>query len=227
MHRALVLTSGGLDSTTCLADALERFDSGAVAAVAFLYGQKHKKELVCAEAVAAHYRVPLHVLDISAPLQGSHCALLEGSGAAIHHAPYAQQLAAGSLVSTYVPFRNGLMLSNAAALALSLWPDDTTHIVIGAHKDDAAGNAYPDCSAAFTASMDSAIQLGTAGRARLQAPFVNINKAGIVARGLELGAPYALTWSCYEGGDKPCGACATCQDRAAAFAANGAQDPAL
>ena len=97
----------------------------------------------------------------------------------------------------------------------------------GAHHDDWAGEAYPDCSPAFVESMGSAIALGTGDELHLEAPFVRWSKADIVKLGLELHVPYALTWSCYEGGERPCGACATCIDRARAFELNGELDPLL
>ena len=100
-------------------------------------------------------------------------------------------------------------------------------VYYGAHHDDWAGSAYPDCSPEFVDAMGSAIALGTGGDLRLEAPFVNASKGDIVREGLALDVPYELTWSCYEGGERPCGACATCLDRAAAFAANGADDPLL
>ena len=121
-------------------------------------------------------------------------------------------------MSTYVPFRNGLFLSCAASVALS---NGCEEIYYGAHSDDAAGNAYPDCSAEFNESINRAVYLGSGNRLRVVAPFIDMNKAQVVARGLKLGVPYRLTWSCYEGGEKPCGVCGTCRDRAAAFAANG------
>ena len=119
------------------------------------------------------------------------------------------------------------MLSVAASAAGSIFEGEDIRLYLGAHADDAAGNAYADCSEAFMAAMDSAISVGTYGRIRLVAPFVGKNKAEVVKTGLSLGVPYELTWSCYEGGEKPCGVCATCRDRAAAFRANGADDPAL
>ena len=100
-------------------------------------------------------------------------------------------------------------------------------IYYGAHSDDAAGNAYPDCSDAFNEAMKSAIELGSGNQLTIEAPFVNWTKKDVVREGLRLHVPYELTWSCYEGGDKPCGKCGTCLDRAAAFAANGVKDPAL
>ena len=100
-------------------------------------------------------------------------------------------------------------------------------IYYGAHADDAAGFAYPDCSPVFNKAMSEAIWEGSGHQLKIEAPFVNISKAEVVKIGLELKAPYELTWSCYEGGEKPCGKCGTCIDRAAAFAANGIEDPAL
>jgi 7-cyano-7-deazaguanine synthase len=95
----------------------------------------------------------------------------------------------------------------------------------GAHADDAAGSAYPDCSLAFVTAMNQAIVEGTGGMLCLEAPFVSVSKAEVVRTGLSLGVPYELTWSCYEGGEKPCGRCGTCIDRSAAFRACGTIDP--
>ena len=93
--------------------------------------------------------------------------------------------------------------------------------------DDAAGNAYPDCGQVFYESMDQAVWEGSGKALHIEAPFINKNKARIVAKGLELEVPYQLTWSCYEGKERPCGVCGTCIDRQKAFEANGIKDPAL
>jgi 7-cyano-7-deazaguanine synthase len=156
----------------------------------------------------------------------SDCSLLAHSDKAVPHESYSEQLehTDGHPVSTYVPFRNGLFISTAASIALS---KNCEKIYYGAHADDAAGNAYPDCSQAFNNAMAAAIYEGSGGVLSLEAPFVGINKAEIVRRGLELKVPYELTWSCYEGGAKPCGECGTCRDRIAAFEANGVKDPLL
>ena len=224
--KALVLFSGGLDSTTCLALAVDKYGKDEVLALCISYGQKHTKELEAARNVAAHYGVSLRTLDLAAIFAGSDCSLLQGSDAEIPKETYAVQLAQtnGKPVSTYVPFRNGLFLSSAASVALS---HGCEVIYYGAHSDDAAGNAYPDCSEEFNSAMNTAIRLGSGEQLRIEAPFVSKTKADVVAAGLKLNAPYHLTWSCYEGGDKPCGLCGTCRDRAAAFAANGIEDPAL
>lgn len=227
MKNALVLTSGGVDSTTALALAIEKYGSDHVIALSISYGQKHTKELEAAKAVAAHYGVEQRFLDLALIFKDSNCSLLEGSTEEIPEASYAEQIAethGETPVSTYVPFRNGLFLSAAASIALSR---DCEVIYYGAHADDAAGFAYPDCSPIFNNAMNTAIYEGSGHQLRIEAPFVNQTKADIVATGLKLGVPYALTWSCYEGGDHPCGKCGTCIDRAAAFAANGVADPAL
>ena len=123
-----------------------------------------------------------------------------------------------------MPFRNGLFLASAASIALS---NGCTEIYYGAHSDDAAGNAYPDCSSDFNDAINRAIYLGSGSELSVIAPFIGMNKAQVVAEGLKLNVPYELTWSCYEGGDRPCGVCGTCRDRAAAFKANGMDDPAM
>lgn len=229
MKKALVLSSGGVDSTTCVGIAVNALGSENVATVSVSYGQKHSKELKCADAVAKHYGVGHYVLDLSQVLQYSNCSLLANSTESVPEQSYAEQIAQNGegKVSTYVPFRNGLLMSAVAALAQSLYPDDDVDIYLGAHADDAAGRAYADCSEEFTSAMNTAIIIGTYGKVRVVAPLVNMNKAEVVKTGLSLKVPYELTWSCYQGGDVPCGKCGTCIDRAAAFAANGVADPAL
>lgn len=226
-RKALVLCSGGVDSTTLLARAVAKYGAENVYALSISYGQKHAREIEAARAVAAHYGAQQRFLDLGAIFADSSCSLLSHSDAALPTGTYAEQQAEGGQgepVSTYVPFRNGLFLSSAASMALSL---GCGAVYYGAHHDDAAGNAYPDCSEEFVEAMNRAIVEGTGGELRLEAPFVRLTKADIVREGLALGVPYELTWSCYEGGEVPCGACATCLDRAAAFAANGVEDPAL
>lgn len=227
--KALVLSSGGVDSTVCVAIAVDKLGADNVSTVSVSYGQKHSKELECAAKVADFYHTGHYELDLSNILKYSNCSLLKGSTETIPEMSYAEQIEKNGegKVSTYVPFRNGLMLSAVAALAQSIYPDDDVDIYLGAHADDAAGDAYADCSQEFTDAMTEAINIGTYGKVHVCAPLVNMNKAHVVKRGLELGAPFKYTWSCYEGGDRPCGKCGTCIDRAAAFAANGVKDPAL
>ncbi len=224
--KAMVLASGGVDSTTCLGVAVDKYGKENVIALSISYGQKHIKELEAARAVASYYQVELLELDLTTIFQYSNCSLLSHSTQEIPEDSYAQQLAEndGKPVSTYVPFRNGLFLSCAAALALS---KDCQVLYYGAHSDDAAGNAYPDCSPVFKNAMNQAIYEGSGHQLTVEAPFVNLTKADVIHQGLLLNVPYHLTWSCYEGSHKPCGHCATCIDRQKAFAANGVEDPAL
>lgn len=224
--KALVLFSGGVDSTTCLAIAVDQYGSDNVLALSVGYGQKHSKELIAARNIARYYGVKHRELDLSVLFEGSDCSLLQGSKQEIPQESYADQLSktGGSPVSTYVPFRNGLFLSAAASIALS---NGCSEIYYGAHSDDAAGNAYPDCSADFNNAINTAIHLGSGNQLTVKAPFVGLTKAQVVAKGLKLKVPYELTWSCYEGEDKPCGVCGTCRDRIAAFRANGMSDPIM
>ena len=194
--KALVLSSGGVDSTTALGMAIVKYGKENVIALSISYGQKHDKEIQAASAVAKYYGVEQLFLDLSLIFSYSNSSLLKQSTEEIPEESYAESKGCGV-------------------------------IYYGAHADDAAGCAYPDCSPVFNNAMNEAIWEGSGRQLRIEAPFVNMNKADIIRTGLELGVPYELTWSCYEGGEKPCGKCGTCIDRAAAFAANRVEDPAL
>lgn len=224
--KAIVLLSGGIDSTTCLALAVDKYGADAVMALSAQYGQKHSRELNAARAVAEHYGVKHRILDLAELFADSDCSLLSGSSEDIPFESYSEQIkkTGGNPVSTYVPFRNGLFISAAASVALS---NGCTEIHYGAHADDAAGNAYPDCSEEFNDAISRAIYLGSGGVLTVIAPFIGCSKSEVVKTGLSFGAPYELTWSCYEGGDKPCRKCGTCIDRQKAFEKNGIIDPVL
>lgn len=224
--RAIVLFSGGLDSTTCLAMAVKKYGNTNVTALSISYGQKHRKEIQSAKRIAEYYDVELICLDLAKIFSLSNCSLLEQSDDDIPMESYADQLEKtdGKPVSTYVPFRNGLFLSSAASIAIS---KDCDVIYYGAHSDDAAGNAYPDCSSEFNDAINRAIYIGSGKQLTVEAPFVNMTKADVVKTGIELNVPYELTWSCYLGDDKPCGKCGTCIDRQKAFMENGIKDPAI
>ena len=227
MRKAIVLNSGGVDSTTCVGIAVDELGYENVSTASVFYGQKHEKELECAKKISEHYNVNHYEIDLSDVLKHSNCPLLANSTEEIAHESYAEQIAHNGegMVRTYVPFRNGLMLSAVASLATSLYPEDDVDIYLGAHADDAAGRAYADCSEEFTSTMASAIEIGTYGKVHLKAPLVNMTKTQVVETGLKLNVPYELTWSCYEGGEKQCGTCGTCIDRRQAFENNGTIDP--
>ena len=146
MKKAIILSSGGVDSTTCVSLAVDRLGAENVVTASIFYGQKHKKEILAARKVAAYYHVRHYEFDLSAIFQYSNCSLLAASTAELAHESYAEQIAKNGegKVSTYVPFRNGLMLSVCARLAQSLFEKDEVTLHLGAHGEEAAGNAYDD-----------------------------------------------------------------------------------
>ena len=189
--KALVLVSGGVDSTTCLGMAVKEYGHENVVGLSIFYGQRHDKEIKAADAVCDFYKVEHITLDLSTMFQFSDCTLLQHSDGEIPEESYAEQLSKtdGKPVSTYVPFRNGLFLSSASAIALS---KGCSKIYYGAHSDDAAGNAYPDCSEAFNKAMNTAIYEGSGKQLEIVAPFISLNKSQVVKKGLEIGVPYEL-----------------------------------
>ena len=225
--RAIVLNSGGMDSTTCLSIAIKELGVENVSTVSVFYQQKHSKELVQAKKIADSFGVSHYELDLSFLYKYSNCSLLTNSTEDIVDKSYSDQIKEneGGKVSTYVPFRNGVLLSMVAALAQSLYENELVAIYIGAHADDAAGEAYADCSPRFMKHMAKAIAIGTYNKVGLESPLVNLTKADVCKIGLELNTPYELTTSCYHGRDKACAKCGTCRDRIAAFRANGVPDP--
>lgn len=225
--KAIVLNSGGVDSTTCVGIAIEKYGAENVSTLSCYYGQKHSKELECARKVAEYYGVKHYEVDLSPVMKFSNCPLLKDSTKKIEHKSYVDQIKENGegMVETYVPFRNGLLLSAVAALAMSIYPEEEVFVYYGAHADDAAGRAYADCSVEFAQAMNKAIQLGTYDKVSICAPLINWNKSRVVKEGLRLNVPYQLTWSCYEGGEKACGTCGTCIDRLKAFRDNGVEDP--
>ena len=175
--KAMVLCSGGVDSTTCLGIAVDKYGAENVVALSIYYGQRHTKEIESADKVTEYYGVEHISLDLEKIFQYSDCSLLAHSDKEIPEESYAEQIKKtnGSPVSTYVPFRNGLFLSSAASIALS---KGCEVIYYGAHSDDAAGSAYPDCSDEFNKAMNEAIYLGSGKQLKIEAPFINKTKAG-------------------------------------------------
>ena len=208
----LVLLSGGVDSSTALALALSQDPQ--VEAISFSYNQKHKElELEAARKIAAYYKVPHQILEVSSVFSGSKSSLNAGNDIEVSTGDYAIQTEA----NTEVEFRNGIFISILAGIAMQ---KGALEIYFGAHLDD-SGVIYPDCSPEFIEAMNQAVQLGSGCKVRLTAPFGQVKKKDIVAKGVELGVPYELTYSCYNGVYPPCGKCGTCIDRNKAFLANG------
>ena len=194
--KAMVLFSGGIDSSTCLALAIEKYGKENVLPLSITYGQKHTKELDAVNNLLAHYALDGMTLDLAPLFATSNCSLLQHSDEVIPKASYTEQLKetkGQQPVSTYVPFRNGLFLASAASIAIA---QGCQVIYYGIHSDDAAGNAYPDCSSAFNTAINTAIYEGSGKSVEVVAPFLGLPKSAIIKEGLRLGVPYALTWSC-------------------------------
>lgn len=219
--KAVVLLSGGLDSTTVLAYALSQ--GYEVTALSVRYGQRHSRELDSARAVAKHYGIKNHVVldldlsylrnsalvskDVDVPVRDS----AEGIGSEIP--------------VTYVPARNILMLSLAAGLCET---EGGEAIFIGANAVDYSG--YPDCRPEFFHAFEDVLRVGTKagveGRPiKIETPILRMSKADIVRLAKKLGAPLELTWSCYNGREKACGRCESCLLRLKGFEEAGETDP--
>lgn len=211
----LVLLSGGMDSSTLLAHSLDQMgvQDHAISAVFVDYGQRHVRERESARLVAAHYGVDLIELDLRS-FGASVTSALTVKGENVPHGHYA----ADNMALTVVPNRNAVLLSAAAGIAASLGHNVVRTAV---HAGDHA--VYPDCRPAFITALSIATVLGCG--VEIEAPFVEISKAQIAARGFKLGVPYVHTWSCYEGGDQHCGRCGTCVERAEAFDLAAVDDP--
>ena len=220
-RRAFVLLSGGIDSSTALAVAIAQEQS--VYAFSINYGQRHFREIRSADQVCQYLGVPHFIRQMS----GMPASMLTDAKQEIPNCSYAD-LPVG-ISPTYVPFRNGQMLSLLAGVAQA-WvmhaPDQREATVwFGAHAEDAHNWAYPDCTPEFIGAMANAIYIGTYHKVRLIAPFQHMSKSEIVKIGKRLGVPYHLTFSCYRGGPLHCGTCPTCLARKAAFADADVSDP--
>lgn len=221
MESVLVLLSGGMDSTVALADCVEKYGHDNVGAISFLYGQKHSKEMECALWQCHHYNVNHSIIDLAPFYENFKCCLLKHDGTPV----VAGEYDTNQVPATYVPFRNGILISCATAKAYDKKYDA---ICISVHATDCPEQegdepvtAYPDCSVSFIGAMTNAVMTGTKGKVQLLAPFVNITKAEVARRGIGLGVRFEHTWSCYRGGDEPCGECGTCIERRKAFESLG------
>lgn len=209
---SLLVLSGGMDSTTMLYEYRDRI----ALAVTFDYGSNHNaREIDCAKENCRLLGVEHLVIPLSFMGQYFKSSLLEGADA-IPEGHYADD----NMRSTVVPFRNGIMLSVAAGLAESR---GLRHVMLANHGGD--HTIYPDCRPDFVTAMSEAIRLGTFEGLTIIAPYTNITKGEIARHGKELGMDYALTYSCYKGGELHCGRCGTCVERREALAEAGIADP--
>lgn len=222
MKKAIVLLSGGLDSSTALYLAKSQgFDE--IYAITFQYGQKHDKELKSAIAVAKAAGVKEHKVVSLLLNQWQGCSLTDPD-MDIENGDIERR----DIPTTYVPARNMVFLSVAASWADAL---DITDIFIGVSEVDYSG--YVDCREEFIRAMENAINQGTLlgvekkQHISIHAPFMHMTKAEEVKLGIGLGVDFGLTWTCYRGGEKPCGICDSCLLRAKAFAEAGEKDPLI
>jgi 7-cyano-7-deazaguanine synthase len=228
----VVILSGGLDSTTALAEARNEHGPTDVKAITFDYGQRHRIEIDSAMAIADYYAVEHKIVHMNP-------YLFEG-GSLTSDEPVKDMryddLPSGTMSPTYVPFRNANLISGAVSYADSLlrrddaWNDsgpkwENALVYAGMHAEDAAGFAYADCTPEFLGAMASAVYVGTYGCVRLNALYQHSTKAEIIKRGIALHAPYGMTYSCYRGELPSCGKCSTCHARIDAFEEAGFIDP--
>jgi 7-cyano-7-deazaguanine synthase len=217
-HRAVVLLSGGLDSTT-LAYLLDAYGFD-LCALTFRYGQRHEREIEAARRTAEKLGVAAWRLVTIDLAQWGGSSLVGDGEIPTEPTP--------GIPSPYVPLRNLVFLSVARAYAEAI---DADLIAIAVSQIDYSG--YPDCRGEFLDAFQAAADLGskryieTKKRIPVVAPFLHTPKSAIIRLGLKLGVDYADTWSCYRGGERPCGRCDSCRLRAEAFAAVGVPDPLL
>ncbi|MEX1218003.1 MAG: 7-cyano-7-deazaguanine synthase QueC [Acidimicrobiales bacterium] len=220
---AIVLLSGGLDSTTCLAIAKD--EGFTPIALSFRYGQRHTGELTCAAAAAASVGAEHIIADIDPAVFGG-SALVDSSIDIPKHASV-EELSTEVVPVTYVPARNTIFLSFAIAIAETRGAHD---VFIGVNAVDYSG--YPDCRPEFIVAFEEMANLATCvgdqgGRLRIRTPLINLTKTQIIELGISLGVDFSATMSCYDpatdGG--ACGGCDACLLRARGFASAGVVDP--
>ncbi len=214
MKKAVVLLSGGLDSTTLLYWVVKQVYKPHV--LSFDYGQRHKKELEFAKKTCEKLKAEHRIVDLTSVnelLQGS-ALTTEGISVPEEHYTHETQKV------TVVPNRNAIMLNIAVGYALSI---GAGRVFYAAHHNDRA--IYPDCREEYIQSQNKTAKLANdAPDLEIIAPFVHKTKAELVRMASELGVPFEDTWSCYKGGERACGVCGTCRERIEAFELNGLED---
>lgn len=212
--KILFILSGGLDSATALYDL--RREHEVVEAVTFDYAQRHKKEIACAVKICETLKLPHRVIDISnlnELLQGSS---LTSDSIDTPHGHYEEE----NMKQTIVPNRNAIFINVAAGYAIS---KGIHSLGLGVHAGDHF--IYPDCRPSFIDAQEKTLSLANDVDFLLHTPFLNVSKIGIVKKGHELKVPFEQTWTCYEGGAKPCNKCGSCTERIEAFMKNDLADP--
>lgn len=214
---AVVVTSGGMDSTTAVYWAKHFF--GEIECISFDYGQRHKKELEFAKATADRLGVYHNVVDLTGITHLIASSALTNELIDVPEGHYAED----NMKITVVPNRNAMMLNIAIARAVSIGAES---VVIGVHSGDHA--VYPDCRVQFIDAQEFTAKVANEGfihpEFQLAAPFINLSKAEIASIGAELEVPWHETWTCYKGGEIHCGRCSTCVERLEAFHLAGVPD---
>jgi len=228
--KVLVVHSGGLDSTVVLAMALKDGDNE-VETVSFSYGSKHERmELGAALRIVEFYEIQDNVIVVP-QIFGEQSALLFDGKIKMPHMTYREIREAEGPSQTVVPFRNGVFLAMAVALAAGKGFDE---VHVGMHAEDAHNSAYPDCRFDFVGAFAAAAYIGTYHQIKVVAPLINMQKADVVWCGNKLNVPFHLTWSCYDPVSAvnsgavyvyACGLCPTCSERIHAFKVCGFADP--
>lgn len=214
MSKIVVVYSGGMDSFTVLHKALSAGHE--VYALSFNYGQKHSKELLCAQEVTEELSIPHKILDIQ-----SISSLFTNSSLVSEQINVPEgHYEAESMKSTVVPNRNMILLSLAIGYAVNI---EASEVWYGAHSGDHV--IYPDCRSEFVEIMDKASSVANFQPVQVVAPYLQSDKVGILKDGLKMNLDYSKTWTCYKGLEKACGKCGSCVERLEAFEANKKPDP--
>ncbi|MBU2179605.1 MAG: 7-cyano-7-deazaguanine synthase QueC [Gammaproteobacteria bacterium] len=212
-QKVVVIYSGGMDSFTVLHNAIRAGHD--VYALSFNYGQRHVKELVCAQNVCQELGIHHKIVDISAINQ-----LIGGSSLTDNIDVPEGHYAADNMKSTVVPNRNMILLSLAVGYAVSL---DAQAVYYGAHSGDHF--IYPDCRPEFVQKMNDVCQIANYEPVDIVSPYLSKTKIEILKDGLAMGLDYSKTWTCYNGREQACGKCGSCQERLEAFTLNNTVDP--
>jgi len=220
MKKAIVIFSGGLDSSVCLAWAVNK--GYKTIAITFDYNQRHKRENKSAKKIAKYFKVPLYKIKLDFPWLKS--SSLVDKNKSIPDLKFSQ-IISGKIPSTYVPGRNLVFSSIAVSFADAI---DADAVISGPNAIDYSG--YPDCRPEFYRALEKAVDKGAKNPAygkkiKLLTPLIKMSKAEIVKLAFKLKVPLEYTWSCYRGGNKPCGKCDSCKLRAKGFKDAGFIDP--
>lgn len=216
MSKAVVLLSGGLDSATCMGIADDENDE--LIAVSFYYGQRHRKEIEGAKAIAEWYGAEWRLVQLPAAIFHNEADLLTGK----KPIPKVSYNEIQGVSPVYCPYRNGVFVSVAGAVATA---NGAERVYFGAHSEDARTFAYSDCTPEFIGGQACALYVGSGQSVRLITPLQWLTKKEVLETADLLDVPTHLTWSCYEGGEKQCGECPTCRSRIEAFKSLGLIDP--